>query len=111
MEKYTCGICGWEYSEADGCPELGISSGTPWSDVPDDFECPECSAPKGEFSKRSAGRIYVCSMCGFRYEESKGSEKLGAVPGTLWEQFPEDFKCPLCGCGKNIFKRFHDERR
>ena len=38
--KYVCTVCGWEYDESAGYPEGGIAPGTPWSEVPEDFECP-----------------------------------------------------------------------
>lgn len=44
-----CDICGWEYDEEQGAPELGIVPGTKFSDLPDDFECPVCSVNKALF--------------------------------------------------------------
>lgn len=34
-----------------GYPEGGIAPGTKWEDVPEDFECPLCSAGKDQFSE------------------------------------------------------------
>lgn len=48
--KYTCGVCGYVYDEADGAPESGISPGTKWDGLPDDFVCPVCGVGKDEFS-------------------------------------------------------------
>lgn len=50
MKKYVCNVCGWEYDPAVGLPEAGIPAGTPFEDLPDDFECPLCSVGKDEFS-------------------------------------------------------------
>ena len=36
-----------EYDEEQGYPEGGIAPGTKWEDVPEDFECPLCSAGNG----------------------------------------------------------------
>ena len=44
--KYVCSVCGWEYDESAGYPEGGIAPGTPWSEVPEDFECPLCGVGK-----------------------------------------------------------------
>ena len=44
--KYVCSLCGWEYDESAGFPEGGIAPGTPWSEVPEDFECPLCGVGK-----------------------------------------------------------------
>ncbi|MGI5888388.1 MAG: rubredoxin [Oscillospiraceae bacterium] len=47
---------------------------------------------------------YVCSICGFVYDEAKGLPEKGIAPGTKFEDLPEDFECPLCGIGKEAFK-------
>jgi rubredoxin-NAD+ reductase len=50
MKKYVCDVCGWEYDPEVGLPEQGIAPGTPFEDLPDDFECPMCSVGKDQFS-------------------------------------------------------------
>ena len=37
MDKYICGVCGFEYDPAEGDPEHGIPAGTPFDDLPDDW--------------------------------------------------------------------------
>lgn len=49
MAEYECKVCGYIYSEAEGCEEQGVAPGTKWADVPDGFECPVCGAGKEEF--------------------------------------------------------------
>ena len=49
--KYVCSLCGWEYNESEGYPEGGIAPGTPWSEVPEDFECPLCGVGKDSFEE------------------------------------------------------------
>ena len=44
---------------------------------------------------------YVCSVCGYEYDEATGDPDNGIAPGTKWEDIPEDFTCPLCGVGKD----------
>lgn len=39
---------------------------------------------------------YVCSICGFVYDEAK--------TGIPWEELPDDFTCPLCGAKKSAFR-------
>jgi len=48
-KKYECVICGYIYDEAKGIPEDGISPGTLWKDIPEDWECPDCGISKSEF--------------------------------------------------------------
>lgn len=52
MNKYICSICGYEYDEQSGIPESGITPGTKWEDLPDDWVCPLCGADKTEFKKQ-----------------------------------------------------------
>jgi rubredoxin len=49
MEKYKCEVCGYIYDPAEGEPQNGIEPGTPFSGLPDNYECPVCSAGKDEF--------------------------------------------------------------
>lgn len=46
---------------------------------------------------------YVCSVCGYVYDEAKGIPDAGIAPGTKWEDLPSDWKCPLCGASKSQF--------
>lgn len=50
MNKYVCDICGYVYDEALGDPDNNVAPGTKWQDVPEDWECPVCGAPKDDFS-------------------------------------------------------------
>ncbi len=49
MAKYVCTICGYVYDEAVGIPDDGIAPGTAWAELPEDWLCPLCGAPKAEF--------------------------------------------------------------
>ena len=46
---------------------------------------------------------YVCAACGWEYDEALGAPEHGIAPGTKFEDLPEDFECPLCGVGKDMF--------
>lgn len=46
---------------------------------------------------------YLCSICGYIYDEAKGIPEAGIAPGTPWEDIPEDWLCPLCGATKEEF--------
>lgn len=48
---------------------------------------------------------YVCDVCGWVYDPERGYPEGGIAPGTLWEAVPEDFRCPLCGVGKEQFSQ------
>ena len=47
---------------------------------------------------------YVCTVSGWEYDEEKGAPEQGIAPGTKFEDLPEDFACPLCGVGKELFQ-------
>jgi len=45
---------------------------------------------------------YKCGVCGFIYDEAK--------EGKAWENLGEDWVCPICGVGKDMFLREEEER-
>ena len=40
-------------------------------------------------------KTYVCSVCGFVYDEAK--------TGIPWEELPEGYQCPICRAPKSKF--------
>jgi len=48
---------------------------------------------------------YVCKVCGYIYDPGKGDPDNGIEPGTKFEDLPDDWVCPLCGAGKEDFKK------
>ena len=48
---------------------------------------------------------YVCSVCGFVYDEAKGIPESGIALGSRWEDLPEDWVCPICGATKAEFEK------
>ena len=40
--------------------------------------------------------IYVCSVCGYEYDEDEED--------MLFDDLDDDYKCPLCGAGKDAFE-------
>jgi rubredoxin len=51
MSKYKCSVCGYVYNPDEGDPDSGIAAGTPFENLPDDWKCPICGAPKDAFEK------------------------------------------------------------
>lgn len=49
---------------------------------------------------------YVCKACGHIYNEEAGDPESGLAPGTLFEDIPDDWVCPLCGVTKRDFVPF-----
>ncbi len=48
---------------------------------------------------------YACDICGWVYDEEKGSPENGIAPGTAFDDLPEDFVCPLCAVPKENFSK------
>lgn len=40
---------------------------------------------------------YECIACGYIYDEEK--------EGVKFEDLPDDWTCPLCGVGKDMFRK------
>ncbi|MEG0109011.1 MAG: rubredoxin [Lachnospiraceae bacterium] len=47
---------------------------------------------------------FVCVVCAYEYDPEVGDPDGGIVPGTAFEDIPEDWVCPLCGVGKEYFE-------
>lgn len=47
---------------------------------------------------------FICTVCGYEYDEEVGDPDNGVPAGTRWEDVPDDFTCPLCGVGKDDFE-------
>ena len=48
---------------------------------------------------------YVCETCGYEYDPAVGDPDNGIAPGTAFADLPADWVCPLCGIGKDEFKK------
>ena len=61
---------------------------------------------KDESSAAShASASYVCSVCGYVYDEVKGDPDNGIAPGTKFEDLPQTWTCPICGADKSKFEK------
>lgn len=52
----------------------------------------------GKFKK------YQCIVCGHIYDEEEGDPDSGIVPGTKFDDLPDDWVCPTCGAEKEDFE-------
>lgn len=51
-----------------------------------------------------AFKEYMCILCGLIYKEAEGWPEDGIVPGTRWDDVPDDWVCPECGAAKSDFE-------
>lgn len=111
VERYRCRLCGYIYSPLRGEPQNGIAAGTEFEDLPESYVCPVCG-------QRGKGRIgkwgfepwrptrYVCSVCGYVYDEKRGEPHRGIKPGTKFDDLPDTYTCPVCAIDPKISVRF-----
>jgi rubredoxin len=51
MDNYVCSVCGYVYDPEAGDEGQGVSPGTSFEDLPDDWVCPVCGVGKDQFEK------------------------------------------------------------
>ena len=47
---------------------------------------------------------YRWTVCDYIYDPAVGDPDSGIAPGTAFEDLPDDWSCPLCGVGKDMFE-------
>ena len=55
-------------------------------------------------SDKTENDMYECIDCKYIYNPKFGNERAGIKPGTPFEELPEEWICPVCGEGKDMFK-------
>lgn len=48
---------------------------------------------------------WECTSCGYIYDPELGDPENGIKPGTPFEDLPDDWVCPQCGVGKELFQK------
>jgi rubredoxin len=99
MSRYICGICGYTYDEERGDPDSGIAPGTKWEDLPDDWACPMCTAPKAVFEKEESGEVQ---------EQTKPVESTVNAKASEYRDFSPIEMSVMCS---NIAKGFEKQMR
>mgnify|MGYP005858013045 CR=1 FL=1 len=46
---------------------------------------------------------FRCTVCGYIYDTEEGDPDSGILPGTLFEDIPDSWHCPVCGVSKSDF--------
>ena len=55
-------------------------------------------------SEKANSQRYECIQCKYIYNPKFGNEKAGIKQGTEFEDLPDDWVCPVCGEGKDMFQ-------
>ena len=48
-------------------------------------------------------KSYRCVICDYIYDPALGDPDSGIAAGTLFEDIPDDWVCPICGADKINF--------
>jgi rubredoxin len=48
---------------------------------------------------------WECLVCGYIYDPAVGDPDGDVAPGTKFEDLPDDWVCPECGAGKDMFEQ------
>ena len=51
---------------------------------------------------------YVCTVCGFIYDEDVGIPASDIAAHTKWEDLDENWVCPICKAPKSAFKELKE---
>ena len=111
VTRYKCKLCGYIYSPLRGEPHNGIPRGTSFDDLPEDYVCPICGMEgKGKIGKWGFEEWrptrYICSICGYIYDEKRGEPHRNIKPGTKFENLPDSYVCPVCALDPRISVQF-----
>ena len=115
-KRYKCRFCSYVYSPRRGEPHNGIPAGTPFEDLPDSYVCPICGMEgKGKIGtwgfEEFVPTKWICSVCGYVYDQQRGEPHRGIKPGTAFEDLPDDYICPICAIDPKISKDFGKVRK
>ena len=50
------------------------------------------------------GGKYKCAKCGYVYDPERGEPKHGIEPETKFKDLPDNWSCPRCRKGKDLFR-------
>lgn len=68
-------------------------------------EAPPMKKMKRAIPKKASPtwKYYVCDGCGYEYDPAVGDPEGEILPGTLFEDLPDEWTCPACGEEKDKF--------
>jgi len=52
---------------------------------------------------------WLCTVCGYIYDPAQGDPEHGIPAGTPFESISDDWVCPICGVGREMFEEVIDE--
>ncbi len=91
------------FGEGDGSSALESCPASAISEAAEEAAA-EAAEETQETVTEESGK-YVCTICGYVYDPAAGDPDRGIEPGTAFEDLPEDWTCPLCAVGKDLFEK------
>lgn len=75
--------------------------------------CPACASQEESLDggsmtsqqEETTMEKWECLVCGYVYDPAEGDPDNGVEPGTPFEDLPDDWVCPDCGAGKDMFEK------
>lgn len=59
-------------------------------------------------TETQTAQLWICVRCGIIYDPADGDPDSGIAPGTAFEDFPDNWVCPVCGVSKDEFVPYED---
>lgn len=79
-----------------------------WEKVSERYLSPGIMAVMSDLAEEKPAakkmKRYVCITCGWVYDPAEGDPESGIPAGTPFEDIPEEWLCPACGVGKEMFE-------
>ncbi|MNE39205.1 Anaerobic nitric oxide reductase flavorubredoxin [compost metagenome] len=69
------------------------------------------SEPEVSCADADLGPRMQCSVCLWIYDPALGEPMQDVAPGTCWQEVPDDFLCPECAMGKEVFDPLSSEAK
>ncbi len=48
-------------------------------------------------------QYHLCNVCGYEYHSALGDPSNGVPPGTLFDEIPDHWSCPICDADHQEF--------
>lgn len=84
-KRWVCDACGYIYDEAKGDPDSGLSPGTRYDEIPDDWMCPLCGLSKSDLRllpEQPAAAVKPRTFSTSKKGKSKGGEDYVVIVGA-----------------------------
>ena len=62
---------------------------------------------KAQKDEEEANTKFECTMCKYIYNPKYGNEKAGIHSNTPFSKLPDEWTCPVCGEGKDVFQKYN----